>query len=124
MNLKDGSSSILHYEGFQSFLYPCLHIPSKATWLPSNQETKSISLFLESGLSLGPTLANRMQRPFFPGPNAWASLLKISYHTCVYFGLSSVQWDRVYMSTFHEHDTVLIVLILFYFFYFLIVLIL
>lgn len=110
MNLKDGSSSILHYEGFQSFLYPCLHIPSKATWLPSNQETKSISLFLESGLSLGPTLANRMQRPFFPGPNAWAFLLKISYHTCVYFGLSSV--PLVYMSTFHQHDTVLIVLIL------------
>lgn len=57
-----------------------------------------------------PTLANRMQRPFFPGSNAWASLLQISYHTYVYFGLSSI--PLVYVSTFHQHDTVLIVLIL------------
>lgn len=110
MNLKDGSSSILHYEGVQSFMYPCLHIPNKATLLPSNQETKSISLFLEFGLDLGPTLANRMQRPFFPDPNAWASFLKISYHMYVYFRLSSV--PLVYVSTFHQHYTVLIVLIL------------
>lgn len=85
MNLKDGSSSILHYEGFQSFMYPCLHIPSKATLLPSNQETKSISLFLEFGLALAPTLANRMQRPFFPDPNAWASFVKISYQVICIF---------------------------------------
>lgn len=68
MNLKAGSLSSLHYEGFQSFMYPCLHSPSKATWLPSNQGTKSISYSLNLDYPWDlPTLANRMQRPFFPG---------------------------------------------------------